>query len=438
MRRRTGSLKPALVGLGVAVVISAGLSAYVAQQHALSLPTRIEISPADASVFAGSSIAMHATLVGGDGKAPVRWSVVGPGTISESGVYAAPLEASGAVTVVAQAGAVAASARVRVDSAPPDVPLVLVSCYEEASLDVREAASLRRSGMLLAPELPAGMAVDAQRGLVLVAAKERVMAVDLRTMRATPSEPMQGSRFSGAAALAGGYFAVTDNLAAKGAPGVFFFRIVDGRPLAAGSVAAGETPEGIVAEPGGRIFYVTNINSDEVLRYSFDGRGGARIIDRVATGTRPFGIALDATRRLLFVTDNDTPYLSGARSHSGVEMFALPSLLRLGGSVDTGSKNALPIGAAVDSRAGRLFVTNEGDSNVIVFELPTMRRIAALPTGRLPWTPKVDADAGRLYVPSARDDRVDVFDTHTLRRIGEPAPTCGYPTNVLIAPRRSP
>jgi DNA-binding beta-propeller fold protein YncE len=449
LRRRIPSLKPAFVigGLALAVILSAGVTTYLAHQHALSLPARIEISPAAATVFAGSSVPFAATLIGGGGTIlpkgatpqPVQWNVVGPGSISADGVYAAGQQAGETAFVVARVGAVSKSAPVEINAPPGDVPLLLIACYEARLLDVRSLPSSRRSGVLLTPELPAGIAVDERRGLAFVSAKESVATIDLATMTVRQSAPLRGMRFSGAALLAGGYFAATDNNATKGSPGVYFFRIDEtGQPMLAGSIAAGETPEGIVAQPDGRTFYVTNVNSNELIRYAFDGRGSAHATGSTKTGTRPFGLAIDPARGLLFVTNNDTPYLSHQHSHPGLEVFSLPSLRRVGTSISTGSKDALPIGAAVDSRAGRLFVTNEGDANAIVFALPSMRRIAALPTGKFPWTPHVDERAGRLYIPSANDDVVDVFDTRTLHRVGAAVSTCSYPTNVGTAPRRSP
>ncbi|HME81803.1 MAG TPA: YncE family protein [Candidatus Eremiobacteraceae bacterium] len=438
MRRRTPALKPgALIAIiAVAAVLSAGVTGYVIHARQLALPTRIEVAPLDAAVFAGSSIAFSAHLVGGDGKQSVQWSVVGPGSVDSSGVYTAPRRSGDSAIVVAHAGGVSGAARVHVSGAPGDVPLLLIACYEGNGLDVRDLVSTQRAGIVSAPDDAAGLAVDAPRRLAFVAAKERVMAVDLTTMTARLSDPLHGSRFSGAAELAGGYFAATDNNAAKNAPGVFFFRIgSDGKPALVSSVAAGETPEGIVADASGSTLYVTNVNSDEVIRYSFDGRGNARPTGRAATGTRPFGIALDASRNLLFVTDNDTPTVSGARSHPGLEVFTLPALRRAGDSIATGSKDALPIGVAVDPAAGRVFVTDEGDADVAVFALPSMKRIATMPTGKWPWTPRFDESARRLYVPSAHDDVVDIFDTRTLKRIGEPVHTCAYPTNVMYAQR---
>ena len=429
-------LLAALVG---AAVLGAGIATLLARQRALTTPPRIEVVPASPAVFAGGSVQLRARLVGVDAAhaPPLNWSVVGPGNISSDGVYTAGSKSGESALVVARAGGVSQAIEVAVRPAPGDVPMLLVACYEGDMVDVHSLPGLARSGALLAPPRASGIAVDPVRRVALVAADGAVMAVNLDTMATARSSQVRGARFSGVAELAGGYFAATDNNASKGAPGVFFFRVSElGVPVLSGSVAAGETPEGIAAEPGGRTFYVTNVNSNELLRFSFDGRGTARQTGRAATGTRPYGIALDPAHHLLFVTDNDTPFLSGKHSSPGLETFALPSLRRVGKPLRTGSKDALPIGVAVDPAAARLFVTNEGDADVVAYSLPSLHRLAALPTGRFPWTPRVDSSAARLYVPSADDDRVDVFDTRTLRSVVPPIATCSYPTNLVVAPKR--
>ena len=99
-------------------------------------------------------------------------------------------------------------------------------------------------------------------------------------------------------------------------------------------------------------------------------------------------------------------------------------MMEAGAAQPTGSPEALPLGVAVDERAGRLFVTNEGDDDVAVFALPSLRREATLRVGRTPWLPSVDTRRHLLYVPNARDDTLDVFDTHTLARVAGAARTC--------------
>ena len=95
----------------------------------------------------------------------------------------------------------------------------------------------------------------------------------------------------------------------------------------------------------------------------------------------------------------------------------------------------MPLGVAVDPAIDRLFVTNEGDDDVAVYALPSLKREATLRVGRTPWLPAVDTRRHVLYVPNARDDTFDVFDTRTLAHIAANVPTCSYPVGVAVVVR---
>jgi hypothetical protein len=265
--------------------------------------------------------------------------------------------------------------------------------------------------------------------------------VNLRTMRWAVSAPIPGVRFSEIARLAWGYVAATDNNANRGQPGVRIYRINSvGVPLLVSSAVAGDTPEGIAPTADGRGFYISNINGNSVMRFAIDAHGGAKLVASGKTAARPFGLALDSVHHQLFVADNDTTVVSGAKAQPGLERFDATTLRRMGAMISTGSKSSLPLGVAIDAAARRLFVTNEGDGNVAVFSLPEVRRIGTLTAGLTPWLPTFDTATHRLYVPNARDDSISVFDTRSLRAVAPAVPTCSYPTSVAVfggRPRKS-
>lgn len=430
------------IAIASAVVVTFAIQTTGSASAAPSAPTfipTIAIQPPDPIVFAGAAMVLRAFASGALGaSAGVRWSLVGPGTLQPAGdeaLYQAPSE-SGTDAVIAAAQGTAASAVTVRTTKPPSagVPLAIVTCYDSGLLDVRDARTSARIGELTAGSQAGGIAIDARRHIALVTARDRVVALDLRTMRPLPSTPHPGAQFSSVAQLAGGFFAVTDANARRGDDGVLIFRVDDGgRPLLAGAARSGETPEGIAASRDGRAFYVTQVNDNSLARYGFDGRGTARLTKSVRTGPRPFDVALDERDGLAFVTDNDTPYLSGVHARPGLEMFELASLERRGHAVSTGSGDALPLGVAVDETLREVFVTNEGDATVAAYRIPTMQRISTWPTGLTPWLPTIDQRRHLLFVPSARGDEVRVFDTRA--RLAQPVRfgTCSYPTAVAIA-----
>jgi len=393
----------------------------------------ITIVPVSARVLAGGQLRLRATIAGGH-VAGIAWSAFGPGAVDADGTYRAPRDPGAVATVVASAGGLAAATVISI-VAPPQAghAVALVACYDDGAIDVRDADTRFDIGTVTTGDVAAGIAGDAAASAAFVASGDRIGRFDPSTGSATFSAPVAGARFSEVAVLGHGLVAATDNNAAAHSPGVRLFR-TDGRtgpPELAGSASAGDTPEGIATAAGTSTFYITNVNSNSVQRFAFDRTGRAWLTGMAGTGHRPFGVAVDERRRLLFVADNDTPTVSGPGSAPGLDVFSLPSMRRIARFV-TGSANALPLGVSADPADDRVFVTNEGDGDVAVFSMQPMRRIATIAVGRTPWLPALDGRRGLLEVPNAADDTVTVIDARTLRTIAGGAPTCGYPTSIAI------
>lgn len=397
---------------------------------------RVDVEPADVAVFAGAAVRFHARIVG-SAAAPgaVRWEAFGAGAIDDAGRYQAPPLSGATASIVATIGGSAGGARLSVVEPPPaGAGQAIVACYDDGELDVRGAYRVPAFGRLLIGDSAGDVAVDGKADFAVATSGERAVAIDLATMSSFASAPSAGARFGEVAMLANGAFAAATNENAGAADGgITIFRLKRGAPPQLTATArAGETPEGIAVDADGRTMYVTAVNGNIVTRLVLNDDGTARRTGSTRTGTRPFGIAIDSRRKLLIVADNDTPTLSGTKSRPGLEMFSLPSMRRVGEPIPTGTANALPLGVAVDPAQSRVFVTNEGDDDVAVYALPSLRREATLPVGRTPWLPSVDTRRHLLYVPNARDDTVDVFDTRTLTHVGSKVRTCSYPVGVGV------
>jgi DNA-binding beta-propeller fold protein YncE len=398
--------------------------------------SRVTVWPSSADVFSGAGFRFRASVSGAQAQAP-RWMLVGPGSLGQDGTYTATAHAGASAALVASIGQAAGAALARVVLPPAaGTALLLAGCYDDGAVDVRSLRDLRRIGMLASADRAGGLAVDARARTALISVADRVWALDLRSMRWRASAPVRGASFSQIAQLSGGVFAVADNYAHAGGRGVRLFKLQNAQPVLVASINAGETPEGIIATRSGQGFIVSNVNGDSVMRFMLDRRGNVHANGTALTGHRPFGIAEDVKRHLLFVALNDNATVNGAFSRPGLQVFDSVSLRRIGKALKTGGADALPLGVALDAGSNRLFVTNEGEGDVAVWALPQLRRIGTLQTGPTPWQPAVDTLRHRLYVPSAGSNSIDVFDTRTLRRIGAPLPTCGYPTT--IAPLQAP
>lgn len=422
-----------VVAVGAAVAVIA-LVTNASHGQPRTFAPRIAVLPNAAKVFVGRSLQFHTALVGSTQTADVTWSVVGPGSIDRNGLYHAANVPTTADVVADAGGGLADSVTVASVRPPkPQHPLLLSTCYEDGTVNVWDTRTSSLSGAFSIGGRTAGITVDPVARRAVIAADAQLLTVDLASMAWRASAPVSGARFSEVAQLAGGFFAATDNLAEPGHPGVRIFRVdASGAPTLASSVAAGETPEGIATADRGRTFYVTNINSNTVMRFAIDRFGNARQTGVAQTATRPFGVAVDAVHQMLFVADNDTATLSGSKASPGLEAFRLPRMQRIGNIISTGSRASLPLGVAVDSSAGRLFVTNEGLANVAVFAIPSLRRVATLPAALTPWLPFLDARRHRLYVPNARANSISVYDTASLRTVADQVPTCSYPTSVAV------
>ncbi len=439
-RRTLGDVSLALCAFGAWTVMpSSQPCPPAAPPNVPSFQQRLTISPEQARVFAGDSVTFHASTAGFE-RPTTSWHLVGAGRLGGDGVYHAPDSAGGdrAFVVARSSDGGAVAAPVEVVAPPRSVTgLAVASCYDGGTLDVLQTAagpggdafSLRELGAASAGNTAAGIVADRATGRAYVAAGDRVARFDVRSARLSYSDAVAGARFSEIARIGTRYVVATDNDASAGTTGVRVFDVGGAKPALVASAPAGETPEGVAVSHDGATIYVTNVNSNSVMRFTFDRRGALHLTGAAATGHRPFGVAVDDGRALLFVADNDTPTVSGAASRPGLEVFSLPSLRRVR-RIDTGRANALPLGVAADTAADRVFVTNEGDGDVVAYQASTLRRVAALRVGRTPWLPSIDAAGGRLFVPAAQDDALWVADERTLRPLVRAMPTCGYPTSV--------
>lgn len=185
----------------------------------------------------------------------------------------------------------------------------------------------------------------------------------------------------------------------------------------------GNTAEGLAIDSARGLVYVGNVNDNSVAEV--DARS-MKVLRKIHSVERTFGIAVDAKARRLYVVSNNSP---GMRRGGG--FVAAIDLGKPKAPIVARSANlTFPLGAAFDPRSRRLFVTDEAANRVYVLDSRTLRAVhAPLATCRTPWRPLIAAN--RLYVPCARANRVDVYELPSLRRVaGAPFATGGFPLGV--------
>jgi DNA-binding beta-propeller fold protein YncE len=153
-----------------------------------------------------------------------------------------------------------------------------------------------------------------------------------------------------------------------------------------------------------------------------------RVVRKYASVPRTFGIALDDKKRLLYVVSNMSPSMPG----DGGSVAAID--VRSGKIVAKSKRLSFPLGVAYDASRNRLFVSDEGADRVYVLDARALRPVRApLETCRTPWRPRIAGN--RLFVPCARSNQVDAFDLRTLRRLPHaPFATGGFPLGVAAWP----
>ena len=190
----------------------------------------------------------------------------------------------------------------------------------------------------------------------------------------------------------------------------------------------GATSEGIAIDGKRRRIYVANANDGTI---SIVDSVTMSEIRRFHAVDRAFSLALSSDGTRLYAVSNQSVSSLIAAAGRVVAFDVAGDSPR---AIASSAPLAFPVGVAVDGEHGTVFVTDERDDDVYVFDPRTLRaRRAPIKTCRTPWKPAVDAQDHRLYVPCAQADRIDVFDTRTLRRVaGAPFATGGYPLAVAV------
>ena len=366
----------------------------------------------------GSRLSVGA--VGVDGR--VAFSVVGPGRVEDGDFVAPDVSRKTATTIIGSAHGAIAMKNIEVVPAPSaSQPLLAVATYRNG-IALHDPRTFRLIGYV---------PVGGPPGDVAFASDGTILApnTDGDTLASIGRSPWTMRMTSGVAL--GNEVAVDRNtgnifVADRDADG--FGALTRITPQGAVTrVRTGQTAEGLAIDSKRGIVYVGNVNDNSVAMV--DSRS-MRLLHRIPSVQRTFGIALDERAQRLFVVSNTSPSMPSRGGYvAAIDVrTAHPHI------VMRSARMVFPIGAAIDASATRLFVTDEAKNAVYVLSPRTLHEMhAPLHTCDTPWRPRVSG--GRLYVPCANADKVDVFDLKTLRRItGAPFATGGFPLSVDLWP----
>jgi DNA-binding beta-propeller fold protein YncE len=389
-----------------------------APQHRIQSTGSFKIDVPGGPYISGSRLALSATGVAGR----VAFSVLGPGSV-ESGAFVAPDVAQKTdATIIASAHGAVAVKRVAVVP-PPDAaqPLLAVASYKEG-IALHDPRTFALIGYVPIGGAPGDVAFDARGAIVTPDTDSDALtsiARDPWSVRVAHNVPL-GNEVA-VDRSTGDVFVSNRDTGGRGA----LTRITPAGQVT--RVDTGETAEGLAIDSPRHIVYVGNVNDDSVA--VIDARS-MRVLRKIKSVPRTFGIALDRTAKRLFVVSNTSPSMpQGAGYVAAIDLsLAKPRIVR------RSVRMSFPIGVTVDERTARVFVTDEVKDAVYVYSANTLRAVhAPLATCDTPWRPRIFG--GRLYVPCADADKIDVFDLQTLHRVaGAPFRTGGFPLSVALWP----
>lgn len=385
-----------------------------APRHAKHVTGTFDLAIPKGPFISGSRLDLSSSAVA----APVSYSLFGPGTLDGNHFVAPDVDSTTATTLIgAIRGALAYRTLDIVPAPAPKRALLAVATYENG-VALHDARTFKLIGYAAIGGPPGDVAFDAAGN---------IFAPDTDGTRLTQfsRSPWSARSIDGVASgnevavdnRSGAVFVSDRDVNGKGA----LTRIA--RDGSVTRVVTGDTAEGLAIDSARGLVYVGNVNDSSVAEV--DARS-MKVLRKIRSVDRTFGMALDAKARRLFVVSNNSP---GMRRGGGYVA-----------AIDVGKTNApivarsanlkFPLGAALDKASYRLFVTDEAADLVYVLDSRTLRAAhAPLPTCRTPWRPLVSA--GRLYVPCARGNQVDVYDLQSLKRAaGAPFATGGFPLGV--------
>ncbi|MCW2286630.1 YVTN family beta-propeller protein [Rhodoblastus acidophilus] len=180
-------------------------------------------------------------------------------------------------------------------------------------------------------------------------------------------------------------------------------------------IPAGAGPLGIALDPQGKTVFVADWYADEV--HVFDA-ATLKETGAIKVGQSPAGMASDPEGRFLYVANRESDTVSV------VDIFARQT-------VATIPVGKAPFGVTYDPEGPRLFVANVQSGDVSVIDPTTRQETRRLKVRSFPYAIALTPD-GKIFVTNQHDDSVTVFDGDTLEEL-KTIEACGYPEGILAA-----
>jgi DNA-binding beta-propeller fold protein YncE len=226
---------------------------------------------------------------------------------------------------------------------------------------------------------------------------------------------------------------VGDGIGVNGYPGT---SVLDGKYL---YVA------GTLAEPSGAGAEACPDAQSACARVSVIDTDSDTVVGRIPVGLDAYGLALDAARHRLYVSNWADEAGRGANAGGTVSVVDITDPLH-GREIGWTRVGHHPTAVQLSSDGQRLFVTNTNDDSLTVLDVrgagapavvstESVKPLAGVPVGAYPDALALSPDGGTLFVALAGLNAVEVRDGHTGARVaGKPMyiPTGWYPSALLV------
>lgn len=157
-----------------------------------------------------------------------------------------------------------------------------------------------------------------------------------------------------------------------------------------------KTPVNLVVSPDGKRLYVACEQSNQVE--VVDAHRG-EVVNEIAVGRAPHGVAIDATGRRLYVSNRLSGTVTAIDTTSG----------KVVGEVAVGSE---PHGLWVDPSGERLFVANTGNFSLSIVDTRELVEQHRLVMGEGPWDVASDGAGKHIYVTNVRPQPAPFREPH--------------------------
>jgi YVTN family beta-propeller protein len=187
-----------------------------------------------------------------------------------------------------------------------------------------------------------------------------------------------------------------------------------------------DNPQGIAISPDGRLLLVSDGSDGGSLRVVQVADKSILLNLVMEAGVAPLGVAFspDGVRAYVAVAN-----LAG--SAGTLRVFNATT----GALIDSEAVGVLPIAIAVSPDGARLFITNQTDNSVSVYDTGSAAVTATLPTDLAPTGIAYGPDGLRVYVANRGSDSVTAFNATTGALIGAPVILGPAPIAIAIKPQ---